>query len=136
MDKIAAPPLSLPVKLPRDAQSSSDDGDEADNDILLQKCIRDGIQTTTRSNEDSVGANTSSSGIGKIGPLRTLPNHVKENPIGMLRKGGNSYIESVLDETSRFNVEDSPCNFSVGSGLSELTIASNTPSAFNCHRFV
>lgn len=46
----------------------------------------------------------------------------------MLRKGGNSYLDGIGgggDETNRFNVENTPCNFSVISQLSALTIGSN-----------
>lgn len=127
IDKIAAPPLMLPLKLPRKVQSSSDEDDDADDDLLLQKCIRDGKHA----------ANTSISAIEKIGPLPRLPQHVPlENAIGMLRKGGNAYIDCIPDKPSRFHVEDSPCNFSVVSDLSELTIATNTPAVFKTHRFV
>lgn len=51
---------------------------------------------------------------------------IKENPIGMLRKGGHSFIETNYDETNRFYIEDSPCNFSVASGLSDLTVESHS----------
>jgi adenomatosis polyposis coli protein len=56
-------------------------------------------------------------------PTRTL----KENPVDMMRAGAPllpPYLP-VSDETNRFLVEDSPCNFSVVSALSGLTIESN-----------
>lgn len=113
----------------RDIPSSDEDDDE-----ILQKCIRVGIQSTTKSTANVVAANTSSSHISQTERLRSLPNHVQENPIGMLRKGGKAYIDVATDETSRFNVEDSPCNFSVMSGLSDLTIATNTPAVIDTPR--
>lgn len=111
----------LPFKLPRKVQSTSDEDEDADDDLLLQTCIRDGKQMAH----------------GKIGPLPRLPQNAPlENAIGMLRKGGNAYIDSIPDNPSRFHVEDSPCNFSVVSELSGLTIATNTPAVFKTHRFV
>lgn len=108
----------------RDAQSSSgEDEDDANDELLLRNCIRVGMQTTAKPNEER--ANESASVIGRTGLLRNLPAHVKENPIGMMRKGGNTYIDPVFDG-----------NFSVVSELSELTIASSTPAVFNTHRFV
>lgn len=53
----------------------------------------------------------------------------------MLRKGGNSFIETNYDETNRFDIEDSPCNFSVASGLSDLTVGSNTVGLLKMNRF-
>lgn len=49
------------------------------------------------------------------------------DPIEMLKKGGplNNYqTQNVQDEVKRFLVEDSPCNFSIISGLSHLTVDS------------
>lgn len=60
---------------------------------------------------------------------------IKENPIGMLRKGGNAFIETNYDETNRFDIEDSPCNFSVASGLSDLTVGSHTVGLLKMNRF-
>ena len=51
---------------------------------------------------------------------------MKENPMDMMRSTPllPPYIP-VVDEMNRFIVEDSPCNFSVMSGLSAITIESN-----------
>nr|NP_001263046.1 APC-like, isoform B [Drosophila melanogaster]NP_477152.1 APC-like, isoform A [Drosophila melanogaster]AAF56820.1 APC-like, isoform A [Drosophila melanogaster]AGB96426.1 APC-like, isoform B [Drosophila melanogaster] len=68
---------------------------------LLQQCIRDGMKKP-------LGEATS-------------------DPIAMLRRGGNElpgYLPSA-DEMNKFLVEDSPCNFSVVSGLSNLTVGSS-----------
>lgn len=60
---------------------------------------------------------------------------IKENPIRMLRKGGISFIETNDDETNRFHIEDSPCNFSIASGLSDLTIGSHKAGLLNGNRY-
>lgn len=93
---------------------SSDDGSDTGNDQLLEQCIRDGMQKSKSKDE-----------------IMNLP---KENPIGMMR---NSSVHSKFagnDETSKFQVEDSPCNFSTMSVLSNLTIDSAV--AANNQRFV
>ena len=56
------------------------------------------------------------------------PRILKENPIDMMRAGAPllpPYLP-VVDEYNRFIVEDSPCNFSLMSGLSAITIESNS----------
>lgn len=53
----------------------------------------------------------------------------------MLRKGGNAFIETNYDETNRFDIEDSPCNFSVASGLSDLTVGSHTVGLLKINRY-
>jgi adenomatosis polyposis coli protein len=53
---------------------------------------------------------------------------MKENPIDMMRSGAPllpPYLPVVDDELNRFIVEDSPCNFSLMSGLSAITIESS-----------
>lgn len=99
----------------REENLSSDDDENADDEFLLQKCIQDGMQAMMRTSQHETNAPCNSNQV------------YKENPMGMFRKGGNPYIDTVNDETSPFQVEDSPCNFSVVSGLSELTIESSKP---------
>lgn len=68
---------------------------------ILEQCIRDGMK---KSNTEPA-----------------------KDPIAMLRRGGtnlSTYLPSA-DETNKFLVEDSPCNFSVVSGLSNLTVGSS-----------
>lgn len=92
---------------------SSDDGSDTGNDQLLEQCIRDGMQKSKSKDE--------------------LINLTKENPIGMMR---NRSIHSKFtgnDEINKFQVEDSPCNFSNISVLSSLTIDS---AVANNQRFV
>lgn len=92
---------------------SSDDGSDTGNDQLLEQCIRDGMQKSKSKDE--------------------LINLIKENPIGMMR---NSSVHSKFtgnDEINKFQVEDSPCNFSNISVLSNLTIDS---AVANNQRFV
>ncbi|XP_017006198.2 adenomatous polyposis coli protein [Drosophila takahashii] len=81
------------------SSNASDCGGAAGN--LLQQCIRDGMKKPL-----TEGA---------------------ADPIAMLRRGGNQltgYLPSA-DEVNKFLVEDSPCNFSVVSGLSNLTVGSS-----------
>lgn len=110
--------------------ASDDDLDENPADLLAQ-CIRTGI--TQKANK----APSESSGIQlNIGCKSASRQIIKENPIGMLRKGGNSFIETNYDETNRFNIEDSPCNYSVASsGLSDLTVGSHTVGLLKINRF-
>ncbi|EDW81514.1 uncharacterized protein Dwil_GK10981 [Drosophila willistoni] len=73
---------------------------------LLEQCIRDGM-------------------LQKVAPppITKQP----EDPIAMMRRGGNvlpGFLPS-RDEMSKYLVEDSPCNFSVASGLSNLTVGSS-----------
>lgn len=52
---------------------------------------------------------------------------IKENPLDMMRAGAPllpPYLP-VVDEFNRFIIEDSPCNFSLMSGLSAITMESN-----------
>ncbi|GAB0093088.1 uncharacterized protein DMENIID0001_081420 [Sergentomyia squamirostris] len=81
---------------------ASDSSSDGGNENLLQECIRDGMGATSM-------------------PL------MKENPIEMLRSGSMlpPYLP-VRDEIQQFAppVEDTPCNFSVVSGLSDITVGS------------
>ncbi|KAH8293449.1 hypothetical protein KR054_000621 [Drosophila jambulina] len=81
------------------SSNTSDCGGAVGN--LLQQCIRDGMQK----------------------PL----SEASPDPIAMLRRGGNNLpgYQPSADETNKFLVEDSPCNFSVVSGLSNLTVGSS-----------
>lgn len=77
----------------------SSNASESGNVDILQQCIRAGMQKT----------------------------NIVTDPIAMMRRGGNvlpPYLP-VTDETNKFLVEDSPCNFSVVSGLSNLTVGSS-----------
>ncbi|XP_055379782.1 uncharacterized protein LOC129610948 isoform X2 [Condylostylus longicornis] len=97
---------------------------------LFQQCIREGMQ---KSNAPAIdknnkimkpeqNVNISPSVIARIN---------SGDPIGMLRRGGlPPYIPS-KDEMNKFLVEDSPCNFSVISGLSNLTVGSGKAGPAN-----
>lgn len=107
---------------------SSDDENLGDASELLEQCIRIGITNkVTKSSADSSGKND----FGAKFPPQQI---IKENPIGMLRKGGNSFIETNYDEMNRFHIEDSPCNFSIASGLSDLTVGSHSIGLFKVNR--
>ncbi|XP_055699208.1 uncharacterized protein LOC129799391 isoform X3 [Phlebotomus papatasi] len=81
---------------------ASDSSSDGGNENLLQECIRDGMGASNM-------------------PL------IKDNPIEMLRSGSilPPYLP-VRDEIQQFAppVEDTPCNFSVVSGLSDITVGS------------
>lgn len=52
---------------------------------------------------------------------------MKEHPLDMMRTGAPllpPYLP-VVDELNKFTVEGTPCNFSVMSGLSAITMESN-----------
>lgn len=75
--------------------SDTDDG-------ILEACIRDGMPKF---------------------PTKVL----KENPVDMMRTGAPllpPYLPVSDELNRRFHVEDSPCNFSVMSGLSAITMES------------
>lgn len=112
--------------LPDDLVSDDDLENPAD---LLEQCIRSGI--TKKANKTP----SNSSGIQlNIGCKPTQRQIIKENPIGLMRKGGKAYIETNYDETNRFNIEDSPCNYSVASGLSDLTVESHSVGLLKMNR--
>lgn len=119
--------IKSPPALPEPNEILADD---SESDADLDEIIRAGI-TKKASKLPS-----ESSGI-KLDIACKLPlqQMIKENPIGMLRKGGNSFIETNYDETNHFNIEDSPCNFSVASGLSDLTVGSHTAGLLKMNRF-
>ncbi|XP_011189136.2 uncharacterized protein LOC105216375 [Zeugodacus cucurbitae] len=101
------------------SSNASESGATGQSFDLLQQCIEVGMkkpntQPKTLSSEASVQQR----------PLR--PSQTAD-PIAMLRRGGNvlpPYLP-VSDEMSKYLVEDSPCNFSVASGLSNLTVGSS-----------
>lgn len=105
------------LNLSDDMSSNASESGAAGIDIL-QQCIRDGMQKSTAKEkpkipQHSVPTNSSST------------NHI--DPIAMLRRGGNvlpPYMPG-NDEMNKYRVEDSPCNFSVMSGLSNLTVGSS-----------
>lgn len=96
-----------------DSSNSSSENERS----LLDELMRGGLAKSTKSN---ARANFSAPCV------ESLPRHVyKENPINMLKKGGISTYAVSKDEMNRFNVEDSPCSFSVMSELSDITVGSS-----------
>lgn len=126
------------------------DAESADDDILLESCINMGmnrvVKPTGESAEraDNLGESNGifhlklrekisfrlengSAPSEDILDTRGMQKFAKENPLDMMRAGAPllpPYLP-VVDELNRFIVEDSPCNFSVMSGLSAITIESN-----------
>lgn len=95
----------------------SDDSSSSCNEnerSMLEELMREGLAKTTKSKSDFMD------------PLEALPRQLyKENPIHMLKKGGLSAYAASKDEMNKFNVEDSPCSFSVMSELSDITVGSS-----------
>ncbi|XP_011208588.2 uncharacterized protein LOC105229824 [Bactrocera dorsalis] len=102
------------------SSNASESGATGQSFDLLQQCIEVGMkkpntQTKTHSNHATATQQR---------PMRPTPT---ADPIAMLRRGGTAlppYLP-VSDEMSKYLVEDSPCNFSVASGLSNLTVGSS-----------
>ncbi|XP_058127818.1 adenomatous polyposis coli homolog isoform X2 [Anopheles coustani] len=101
-----------------DRGPDSDDSsvDESDNnDRLLEECILSGMPKPKHAN------------AGVQQTLQRLAPVEKESPLKMMRTNPVHHLQPLLanDELSPFHVEDSPCNFSTVSALSELTVASD-----------
>lgn len=111
----------------KDVLSDDSSGSCNENErCLLEKLMEGGLAKTTRS---TLKPDFSA-------PCEALPRQVyKENPINMLKKGGlPAYATATKDEVSKFNVEDSPCSFSVMSGLSDITVGSSVAGLVPVHR--
>lgn len=91
------------------SSNASEAGGNANSMNILEQCIRDGMKKLPTAKAES----------------SSTPNEV--DPIAMMKSGGNvlpNYLP-VSDETNKFLVEDTPCNFSIVSGLSNLTVGSS-----------
>ncbi|CAO1304779.1 unnamed protein product [Diamesa tonsa] len=94
------------TRVPPNGAENTNEASTASDDQILEDCIRDGMPKFSSC-------------------------LIKENPLDMMRTGAPimpPYLP-VVDEFNRFIVEDSPCNFSVMSGLSAITIESNMNKA-------
>ncbi|XP_037946323.1 serine-rich adhesin for platelets [Teleopsis dalmanni] len=90
------------------SSNASETGTTSQTLHLLQQCIRDGM---IKPNQNG----TQSENVSKI------------DPIAMMKSGGHklpTYLP-VTDEMNKYLVEDSPCNFSMMSELSNLTVGSS-----------
>lgn len=115
--------------MPDDHISSDDENhDNDDDEALLEQCIQAGFNTST-AKQIELPPKQNETQMQRM----TI---VKENPIGMLRKGGNAFIDTNADELNRFSYEDSPCNHSMMSGLSDLTVGSHTARLLKPNRYV
>uniref|UniRef100_A0A1A9X1C1 Protein zer-1 homolog-like C-terminal domain-containing protein n=1 Tax=Glossina brevipalpis TaxID=37001 RepID=A0A1A9X1C1_9MUSC len=112
------PPTRRSLNLSDDMSSNASESSAAVNNFdILQQCIRDGMK------KPSVKDLSDKKQCGNI----VGPEVERLDPIAMLRRGGNaltSYLP-VNDEINKYGVEDSPCNFSMASGLSNLTVGSS-----------
>ncbi|XP_055848796.1 uncharacterized protein LOC129913873 [Episyrphus balteatus] len=116
----------------------SSNASEAGGLDLLEQCIRDGMQKPVNIPKDNV-TSTEAHAVRNIGgppqirksvaPRRRPENTTSSNdPIAMLRRGGlsmNNFVPQINDEMNKYLVEDSPCNFSMMSDLSNLTVGSS-----------
>lgn len=127
-DALDVRPHSSPYA--RDDDCESTDGSDDD---ILEQCIRDGIEKSTNISKPIVSQQSVI-----VSNTPSLPQKlVKENPIGMFRKGGSSlHHPQIIDEVTCHHQEDTPCNFSVMSALSDLTVGSNVAGLVNPNRYV
>uniref|UniRef100_A0A182VVL6 Protein zer-1 homolog-like C-terminal domain-containing protein n=1 Tax=Anopheles minimus TaxID=112268 RepID=A0A182VVL6_9DIPT len=94
-----------------DGHDSDDSSNLSDNnDRLLEECILSGMPKPKQSTHPLMPPG---------GPV------VKENPFKMMRTN-HTMVAPANDELNPFHIEDSPCNFSTVSALSDLTMASDT----------
>ncbi|CAD6992629.1 unnamed protein product [Ceratitis capitata] len=102
------------------SSNASESGAAGQSFDLLQQCIEVGMKKPNAQPRTIQPSAVS-------GQQRMLRQPSVTDPIAMLRRGGNvlpPYLP-VTDEMSKYLVEDSPCNFSVASGLSNLTVGSS-----------
>ncbi|KAL7051415.1 hypothetical protein ACKWTF_004457 [Chironomus riparius] len=114
----------------QDITAEHSDVESSDDNILFESCINMGINRVVKQKETANGSSSmrpENSGTSSAETIPKIsPQMMKENPIDMMRSTPllPPYLP-VVDEMNRFIVEDSPCNFSVMSGLSAITIESN-----------
>ncbi|XP_049286618.1 uncharacterized protein LOC125765470 [Anopheles funestus] len=108
------PPATIQTLRYRDGTDGGHDSDDSsnlsdNNDRLLEECILSGMPKPKQSHPL----------LPPGGPV------MKENPFKMMRTN-HTMVAPANDELNPFHIEDSPCNFSTVSALSELTMASDT----------
>lgn len=112
--------IKSPPALPKPADVLDDDSSDDDvNDDLLEQCIQSGISSATVKTLPA----SNPLALPPAKPIATHPN-LRENPIGMFRKGGAPLLGMDCEIANRFHMEDSPRTFSIISGLSDLTVGS------------
>lgn len=128
----------LSIDTHKNATILSDDSSntsDAGNDRLLEECIRDGLPKPSGSKHNIAQYQITQPHT----PSYNLPQTVyKENPINMMRSGSSGlapYTPS-NDEMNKFMVEDSPCNFSVASGLSDITVSTGVARLAQIKRYI
>lgn len=122
--------IKSPPALPKPADVLDDDSsDDEINDDLLEQCIQSGISSAT------VKALPATNPLPLV-PPKPVAIHptVRENPIGMFRKGGAPLIGMDSEVTRNFHMEGSPRTFSIISGLSDLTVGSQRAGLFKDNR--
>lgn len=112
---------------------SSSDGSDVEIDDILEQCIQSGIERSTK--PMAAHRNVAATVAAAAADRPVLPNKlIKENPMGMFRQGGHTLPSAQLDEVKRHQQEGTPCNFSVMSALSDLTVDSNVAGLANPNR--
>ncbi|XP_052873669.1 adenomatous polyposis coli homolog [Anopheles cruzii] len=104
-----------------DSDDSISTGGTAENsDRLVEECIRSGMSKPKQQPPAEGKYKPPDRGADR----RSLP-FEKEHPFRMMRTTALPPLVAT-DELNPFHVENSPCNFSIASGLSDLTVASET----------
>lgn len=111
--------------------SYSSEGSEAENDDILEQCIQNGMEKSTKPTKPIVAQRTT---IPMVNDGILPSKLIKENPIGMFRHGDSFGMMAAQDETIRHQQEGTPCNFSVMSALSDLTVDSHVAGLVNSNR--
>uniref|UniRef100_A0A182J8R1 Protein zer-1 homolog-like C-terminal domain-containing protein n=1 Tax=Anopheles atroparvus TaxID=41427 RepID=A0A182J8R1_ANOAO len=108
-----------------DTDDSSNESDN--NDRLLEECILSGMPKPKSAIDSGKpvhgGGGSLHQTLQRLGPIE------RESPFKMMRNPVHLQPLLANDELSPFHVEDSPCNFSTVSALSELTVASDMAAA-------
>lgn len=116
------------------------------NDSVINFCTEDTPALSKAGSTSNLSRYVNITDVNLHEQCERASNSAKKNrfpvsdPIEMLKKGGaplSSYqTQSTQDELRKFLVEDSPCNFSVISGFSNLTVDSEKIELLKTKRYV
>lgn len=104
------------------------------NDSIITFCTEDTPALSKAGSTSNLSKCVDTSDVNLLDQYVGIPKHTRKgrfhppDPIEMLKSGGSSLnfyqAQHTQDEVTKFLVEDSPCNFSIISGLSHLTVDS------------